>query len=65
MASIINLVPQNDLDQLHQFKLKTDRFYCIQNQGWYFHCRDSNQGPFNSKVAAELALSKHIKEQNN
>ena len=64
MASVINLVQPNDQDQMHKFKLKADRFYFLENQGWYFHCRDGHRGPFDTRPLAELSLTKHIKEQN-
>ena len=65
MTSVINLVQQNDQEQIHKYKLKADRFYFTQNQGWYFYCRDGNRGPFETRTVAELALTQHIKEQSN
>jgi hypothetical protein len=63
MTSVINLVQQNTQDQIHQFKLKEDRFYFSHNQGWYFHCRDGIRGPFETRPVAEFALKQHIENQ--
>ncbi len=63
MTSVINLVQQDDQEQIHKYKLKADRFYFTQNHGWYFHCRDGNRGPFETRAIAELKLTQHIKGQ--
>ncbi len=63
MTPVINLVQQHDLNQMPQSKLKVNRFYFIENQGWFFYCRNGKRGPFETKPLAKLALSTHIKEQ--
>ncbi|MFV2059155.1 MAG: DUF6316 family protein [Gammaproteobacteria bacterium] len=63
MTSVINLIQQNVQDQLHHYKLKADRFFHTQDQGWYFHCRDGIKGPFDTRPGAEFALKEHIDEQ--
>ncbi len=64
MTPRIDLLPQNLLEQIPQAKLKTERFYFVELEGWHFHCRDGNRGPFKSKQQAEYELVKHIEQQN-
>jgi len=64
VTSILYLVQNDNQDQMHQFKLKLDRFYFTKTQGWYFHCRDGQRGPFETKSTAEQALVDYINEQN-
>jgi len=62
MTLITDLVQQNDIKQLLQAKLKTERFYFIENQGWFFHCRDGKRGPYITKLKAEQDLNSHIQQ---
>jgi len=40
--------------------LRSGRFYYVDNK-WYFTCREGrDQGPFDSKPDAELALTRYI-----
>ncbi len=67
MTTVIDLTPQDTkhtmTEQSVKIKLKSNRFYFIKDQGWYFHCRDGNRGPFESKLNAEQSLTNHINQE--
>ncbi len=63
MTPRIDSPPTNILEQIPQAKLKSERFYFVEFEGWHFHCRDGSRGPFKSKLQAEHELLKHIEQQ--
>ncbi len=67
MTTVIDLTQQDakqtTTQQTVQLKLKPNRFYFIDNNGWYFHCRDGTRGPFESKSNAKQSLENHINQQ--
>ncbi|VAX01585.1 hypothetical protein MNBD_GAMMA22-2014 [hydrothermal vent metagenome] len=63
MTPRVTISLENNLEQIPQAKLKTERYYFVELKGWYFHCRDGNRGPFQSKQQAKQELVEHIEQQ--